>query len=75
MNDESILTTELRRTLQVNAVTFEYTLGAMGEYVDAQYCPDTEWLFTLKARVAQEQDMPQALPAASQSGYCASTLA
>ena len=35
MNDECILTTELRRTLHVNSVTFEYTLGAMGEYVDA----------------------------------------
>ena len=28
------LPTELRRTLQINAVIFEYTLGDLGEYVD-----------------------------------------
>ncbi len=35
MNNDCTLPTELRRTLQVNAVTFEYALGALGEYVDA----------------------------------------
>jgi hypothetical protein len=35
MNSNGTLPTELRRSLQVDAVTFEYTLGALGEYVDA----------------------------------------
>jgi hypothetical protein len=35
MNSIGALPTELRRTLQVNTITFEYTLGALGEYVDA----------------------------------------
>jgi hypothetical protein len=35
VNTNGTLPTELRRTLQVNAVTFEYTLRALGEYVDA----------------------------------------
>jgi hypothetical protein len=34
MNTNGTLSTELRRMLQVNAVTFEYTLGTLGEYVD-----------------------------------------
>ena len=33
-NNDGSLPTELRRTLQINAVTFEYTLGDLGEYVD-----------------------------------------
>jgi hypothetical protein len=34
-NNDCSLPTELRRTLHINAVTFEYTLGDLGEYVDA----------------------------------------
>jgi hypothetical protein len=34
MNNDCTLPNELRRTLQVNAITFEYTLGDLGEYVD-----------------------------------------
>ena len=33
-SNDCSLPTELRRTLQLNAVTFEYTLGDLGEYVD-----------------------------------------
>jgi hypothetical protein len=35
MNSIGTLPAELRRTLQVNTITFEYILGALGEYVDA----------------------------------------
>jgi hypothetical protein len=35
MNNDCTLPSELRRTLQVNAITFEYTLGDLGAYVDS----------------------------------------